>query len=79
MLVVVKDRYIQALLQFLFDVKTFRSFDILQVDAAEGRRQVLYRLDDLFRIFRIQFDIEYIDIGEPLEEYPFAFHHRLTG
>src|SRR4051794_36885156 len=79
MLVVMEHRDLHRLLQRLFDVETFRSLDILQVDPAKRRLKDLARTDDFVRVMRIQLEIEHIDIGKSLEEDAFAFHHRLAG
>ena len=69
---------IEHAFQGFFNVKAFRRLDILQVDAAKGRGDGCHHLDDLIRVMGIHFDIEHINIGELLEQYPFAFHHRLA-
>ena len=78
-LVVVEDRDVHGLLQFLLDVETLGRLDVLQVDAAEGRLEQLAGLDDLVRIFRVELDVEDVDVGKAFEEDPLAFHDRLPG
>ena len=78
-LVVVHDRDRELLFQALLDLETFGSLDVLEVDAAEGDRNILDRLDELLRIFRIHLDVEYVDVGERFEQKSFAFHNRLAG
>ncbi len=78
-LIVVEDRDVHGLPQLFLDHEALRRLDVLQVDAAEGRFQHLAGADDLARIFGRQLDIEHVDIGEALEQHPFALHHRLAG
>src|SRR5215467_602990 len=79
MLIVVEDRNLHGLAQSFFDIETIRGFDVLQIDPAKGGLEQLTELDDLVRIVRVHFDVEYIHIGEPLEEDGFSLHHRLAG
>ena len=46
-LVVVEDRDVEPLLELLLDVEAARRGDVLEVDAAEGRRDAGDRLDEL--------------------------------
>ncbi len=39
----------------------------------------MHGADDALGIFRIDFDIDGIDIGKAFEQDALAFHHRLTG
>ena len=78
-LVVVEDRNLHRAPQFLLDDKTFRRLDVFEVDAAEGGFQKLARADDLPRIARGEFEVEYVDVGEAFEQNRLAFHHRLAG
>ena len=66
-------------LETLFNVKTFRGFDIFEVDASEGRLEQLDRLDHLVRVFRIQLDVKNVNIGESFEQNGLAFHDGLCG
>ena len=77
-LVVVEDGDVELLLQALLDLEAPRSRDVLQVDAAEGRRQVLDGLDDLVRVLGVEADRERVHVGELLEERRLALHdgHR---
>ena len=78
MLVVVKDRNLHGAPQFFLDDKTFRCFDVFQVDAAERRLKQLACPDDFLRVSRGELDIEHVDVREPLEQHALAFHHRLA-
>ena len=75
-LIVVEHRNVHLFLQRLFDDETFWRFDILKIDAPKAGAHQLDRSDDRVRIFGIQFDIDSVNIGEPLEQRAFAFHHR---
>ncbi len=55
------------------------SFDVFEVDAAEGRLEQLAELDDLFGIVAVDFDVEYVDVGKALEEDGLALHDGLSG
>src|SRR5471032_2898908 len=79
MLVVVEDRNVHALAQLLLDVEAVWRLDVFQVDAAEGRLHAHYGIDEQVGIVFSQFDVEYIDVGELLEQASLAFHHRFAG
>ena len=79
MLIVVEDRDVHRLAQPLFDLEALRRFDVFQVDAAEARLHQPDCLDELFRVLRVQFQINRVQIGEPLEEERLPLHHRLAG
>ena len=79
MLVVVEDRNLQRLPQRLLDVETVRGANVFEVDAADRRLEELAELDDVVGILRADLEIEDVEIGELLEEIPFAFHDRLAG
>src|ERR1019366_2176449 len=78
-LVIVEDRDLHRLFKRLLDIKALWRFDVFEVDAAEGGLQQLAGLDDLVGIMCIQFDVEHVDVSEPLEQDTFAFHDRLAG
>ena len=79
MLVVVEDRDVQILLQPLFDLEAPRGRDILQVYAAECRRNVLDGLDYRVRILGVETDRERVHVRELLEERRLALHHGHRG
>lgn len=60
-LIVVEYGNVQLLLQTAFYLKAGRRGDILQIDAAEARRDILYCGDDLFRILGRKADGEGVD------------------
>src|SRR5262249_39791155 len=71
-LVVVKDGYIELLLQLAFNIETARGRDVLQVDPAKPHREVLDRGHNFSRLFRTQTNRISIDAGEFLEKHCFA-------
>ncbi len=77
MLVVVEDGNVHQLAQALFDHEAVGRLDVFQIDAAERRAEIAHRVDELFHIGRIDFEIDGIDVGEALEQHALAFHHRL--
>ena len=62
----------------LFYIKTFRRFDIFEVNAAKSRLQGFYNLYKFLRIGFIYLDIKYINIGKYFKQYAFAFHYRFA-
>jgi hypothetical protein len=74
-----EDRDLHGLIQLFLDLKTFRCPDIFEVDAPECRLEDLTSADDFLRILGSELDIEYVDVGEALEENTLAFHDRLSG
>ena len=79
MLVVVHNRDVESLLQALFDIETLWSLDILKVDTAKGRSNLLYSFAEFLRIFLCNFDIENVDTAIYLKEQSLALHNRLTA
>src|SRR5207248_1057080 len=69
-LVVMKNRYRQALLELLLDLEALRRLDVLQVDPAKCRRDPRDRFNEDIRVFRVDLDVEHVDVGEALEEDP---------
>src|SRR4029078_5633856 len=63
-------------LQARLDLETARRGEVLEVDAAEYRRDQPYRADDLVDVLGRQADRKRIDVGELLEQHRLAFHHR---
>ncbi len=79
MLIVVHQRNIQFFFQSILYVKTFRGFDIFQVDTTEGRGDRLDSFNEFVGISLIDLYIKHIDVCIDLEEQAFAFHDRLAG
>ena len=78
-LVVVKDGNVHQFAQSLFDDEAIRRLDVFKIDAAERRTEIADAIDELIDILCVDFDVEAVHIGEPLEQDRFAFHHRLCG
>ena len=79
MLVIVEHRDIALLDQRALDLKALGRLDIFQVDAAEGDGDATHCVDKGLRAFGLDFDVEYVDAGEALEQHTLAFHYRLGG
>ena len=75
-LVVVEDRDVELLAQPLLHLEAPRRGDVLEVHAAEARRDQLHGLDDLAHVLGGQADREGVHAGELLEEHRLAFHDR---
>src|SRR5579872_2061888 len=78
-LIVVEDGDLHRLAQRLFDLETFGGFNVFEVDSTECGFEQLAELDDLRGILAVNFDVEYIDVGEALEQNRFAFHDGFAG
>ena len=78
-LVVVHNGYVEFLFEAAFYFKTFGGFDVLQVDTAESGSDSLYRLNEFFGVFFVDFDVENVDTAVNLKEQAFAFHHGLSA
>ena len=79
MLIIVEDRDIEFLTEPSFDLEASRGADVLQVDAAEGRRQTFYRADDLLAVLGVQTDRKSVDVRKFLEQDGLALHDRHGG
>ena len=77
MLIVVENRDGHLAYQLFLDVKTVRCFDVFQIDPPECGLQQSDGPDELVRVTGIDLDIEYVQVGEALEENGLPFHHRL--
>ena len=75
-LVIVEDRDVHDLFQFVFDVIAFRGRDIFEVDAGEVLFQQFDGVDEFLRILGVQSDRDRIDLSESLVQCGFAFHDR---
>ena len=76
-LIVVENRDVEQLAQPLLDDEALGCLDVFEIDAPEGDPERLDRVDELVRIFRIDFEIEGVDVGEAFEQYRLALHHGL--
>ena len=77
MLIVVKNRNLHPLAEFLLHHKAFWRLDIFKVNAAKGRLQRGDDINQLIDIGLVDFNIKDIDIGKFLKQYRLAFHYRL--
>ena len=75
-LVVVEDRDVERLLQPPLDLEAARRRDVLEVDAAERRRDPFDDAHDLVDVGGAQAQREGVDAGELLEQHRLALHHR---
>ncbi|MDF2664097.1 MAG: hypothetical protein K0Q94_6888, partial [Paenibacillus sp.] len=73
-LIVVKYRNVQLLLQPFFDFEAARGRYIFQIDAAECRGDRFDCSNNFFRILRIETYRKRVDIGQLLEQHCFPFH-----
>ena len=78
MLVVVEDRDVHRRPQPCLDLETFRGFNVFQVDAAKARLHHPDGLYELLHVLRVQFQVNRVQVGEPLEKKRLPFHDRLA-
>src|SRR4030095_12548969 len=71
-----EDRDVELLAQPLFDFEAPRGGNVLEVHAAEARRDQFDRLDYLADVLGGQTDREGVHAGELLEEHRLALHDR---
>ena len=67
MLIVVHDGNIHLLAQHRLDLKTFRRFNIFQVNPAESGCNRFHSGDNFFGCFGVNFNIKDINIGKAFE------------
>ena len=77
MLVIMEHRDRASLLELCLDIEAVRPLDILEVDASEGGSEGCDYIHKLLRILLVYLYIEYVYIGESLEEHSLALHHGL--
>jgi hypothetical protein len=77
----VEDGDVEAGLQALLDLEAAGCADVLEVDAAERRRDRLDGRDDRVRVLRVQAQRERVDPAELLEQHCLPLHdrHRRLG
>ena len=66
-LVVVENGDVAAFAQFFLNIKTLGCFDVFEIDAAEGGFQRCDDFNQFVGIGFIDFDVEYVDVGEFFE------------
>src|SRR5208283_1480280 len=79
MLIVMENGNFHRFSKTLFNVKTFRRFDIFEVDASEGRLEQLDCQDHFVRVFRIQLYVKNVNISKSFEQNGLALHDGLRG
>src|SRR6195256_4851499 len=76
-LVVMEYRDVEEFPQPLLDDEALRCADIFEIDAAPALAEKLDAVDDFVGVFRRDFEVDRIDVGEALEQNRLAFHDRL--
>ena len=79
MLIVVHDGNVEGALQTLLYVETLRGFDVLKVDAAECRGNLLHGLAELLGVFLSHLYVEDVNASVYLKEQAFTLHHGLAA
>ena len=79
MLVIVEHRNVEQLGEAALDLEAPRRGDVLEVDAAEDRRDVDHGLDDLIDVLGGEADRKRVHVAELLEQHRLAFHHWYRG
>ena len=77
MLVIVKHRDIETLLQRSLNRKALGRGDVFQIDAAECRGDICDGFDKCLGARRFDLNIKYVDTSEVFEQDRFTLHHRL--
>ncbi len=77
-LIVVENGNLHRLAEGFFNLEAVRGFDVFEIDSPEGGLEQLAELDDFFGIVAVDFNVEYVDVGEALEKDGLAFHDRLA-
>jgi hypothetical protein len=65
--------------QGVVDLQAVRGLDVLQVDGAEGRLQLLDGGHEPLHVAGIELEVEHVDVGEALEQDGHALLHGLGG
>ena len=76
MLIIVEHGDVEAGLEPLLDLEALRRLDVLEVDAAERRRDPLHEVDHLVGRAGIDAHGKPVDAAELLEQQRLALHHR---
>ena len=75
-LIIMEHRNVEQFLETILDLEAGRSRDVLEIDAAEARRNAHNGVDDLLRILGVETDRVGVDAGELLEQQGLALHDR---
>ena len=78
-LVVVHHGDVELFLEPSFDFEAFGRLDVLEVDAAKGRRDGFHGLDELVGVGFVDLDVEDVDAAVDFEQEALAFHHGLAA
>ncbi len=76
-LVVVHHRDVEPALALRLDVEALRRADVLEVDAAERRREGDDDVDEPSRVLLVDLEVERVEVREALEQDRLALHDRL--
>ena len=76
-LIIMKHRDLQALIQFTLDDETVRRTNVLKIDGTERGFKGRHCFDKSLRVGLIHLYIEGIDVRKLLEQHRLAFHHGL--
>ena len=76
MLIIVKNRNIEAGTQALFDFETLRRFDVFKVDATKRWGNALHEINDFIGCLRIDTNRETVNATELFEQKSLALHYR---
>ena len=78
MLIIVKHRNLHRFTEHFFDVETFRSLDVFQIDSSKRRFQQLAQLDHVFRIVTVDLKVKHVNVCKPFEQDSFPLHYWLA-
>ena len=78
-LVIVKDRDAQPLLERFFYVEALGRPYVLKVDTSDRGLQQFAETDHVVRVFTADLEVEDVDVRELLEQDGLPFHHGLGG
>ena len=79
MLIIMKDRNVHDTFEFLFDIETVWSLNILQIDSTEGGSQVSDTVDEGVWILDINTDINRLYASELAKKHSLPFHDRFSS
>ena len=78
-LVIMENRNIHQLAQLAFNDKAIGRFNVFQINAAKAGAHKFHRIDNFLRVFRVQFEVDTVNIGKTFEQNRLALHHRFGG
>ena len=76
-LVIMENRDIELIAQFLLDNKAFRRANIFEINSAKCIPETLHAFDEFFGIFFFDLDVKTVYIRKAFEENRFPFHDGL--